>query len=618
MLKTFSTRAAFVVGILAFALWLTTHPYHGMIHDEQFYAVMALDRLHQGLYGSDLFFLYGSQNSFTVFTPFLAWWIKSYGLDNGLLWATVVGQALWIGALITLVAALFPPRQRAWCLLTVALFPAHYSQVFSFGEAFATPRLYSEALAMLGLSALLRSRYGAAATSLLMSMLVHPLMALPAMGLALIYKIPRPRIWFATLIAIVAAAIVLAILGWGPFASMGQVLPADLVAFERLRSPWLFLDQWRWKNVSSTIAIFVILMLAMRLLDPPLPKLAMVTFIIAALGLGLSLLAALSNYALLLALQANRALWVAQLLAAIFCFPVVMRLWQDGTTGKYPAILLVCAVIGPSAAFAPIAILALAYEWGGRKLVALSSPSPFIRWLIWLFPLQVILWTLLSAWTTYLSHDTFDSQPIFLRLFGDLLPMGLAISWLISANYRRSRELLQGALLALTCVAICLTVRQWYVSDNRILLNTPVRQRVIAPLQRAIPEGAVVYWEEGLHEAWFWLGRANYVSFGQLAGSVFTPRTAVEGRRRMRLLDAAGFSDNSWDFNEQIQLDRSNKVHDLASIAQLCADPVLHTIILKNPVPQLPAAYHLTDPNTGWSYYSYACADPRISHGPNT
>ena len=185
-------------------------------------------------------------------------------------------------------------------------------------------------------------------------------------------------------------------------------------------------------------------------------------------------------------------------------------------------------------------------------MVALSSPSPFIRWLIWLFPLQVILWTLLSAWTTYLSHDTFDSQPIFLRLFGDLLPMGLAISWLISANYRRSRELLQGALMALTCVAICLTVRQWYVSDNRILLNTPVRQRVIAPLQRAIPEGAVVYWEEGLHEAWFWLGRANYVSFGQLAGSVFTPRTAVEGRRRMRLLDAAGFSDNSWDFNEQI------------------------------------------------------------------
>src|SRR5262245_8831772 len=50
-------RACLVLcGILVLSLWVTLHPYHGVIHDARLYAVQALRILDPEAYRNDLYF----------------------------------------------------------------------------------------------------------------------------------------------------------------------------------------------------------------------------------------------------------------------------------------------------------------------------------------------------------------------------------------------------------------------------------------------------------------------------------------------------------------------------------------------------------------------------------
>ena len=43
-------------------------PYRGVIHDSQLYAVQVMNRVENGAYADDLFFRYGSQDKFSLFS----------------------------------------------------------------------------------------------------------------------------------------------------------------------------------------------------------------------------------------------------------------------------------------------------------------------------------------------------------------------------------------------------------------------------------------------------------------------------------------------------------------------------------------------------------------------
>ncbi len=606
--------AAIFLASMALALWLLKWPYYGLWHDEIFYGLIALDYLRPTLYRHDLFFLYGSQSNYTLFTPFLAWWIKSFGLDNGLFWATVWGQTLWLCALVWLVTGLLPRRLWAWALLVVAISPPYYSEVFSYGEAFSTPRLYSEAIVLLGLGALLRDRDGLAWLTLVVSLLIHPLMGLPAIGLALIYKIRNPRIWLALIVAGSTVTLGLAIYKLGPFATMGQILASQFVDFERHRSPWLFIDQWPWNNLSIALYDLIILAMAICWLDRPLAKLAQAAFIIALTGLTLAVLADISNYSLLLGLQTARVLWVTQLLAAILWFPLITQLWEDSKNGQYVVILLACGLIGSQVAMAPLALLALAYKWGSQHLSMLRSPNRLIQLAIWLFPIQVLISVLANAWLSFAGHTFFEQRPIWLVLVTTLLSPALAAGALLWIYRPRARALLEICLAIAAFASLFAGVSHWDMRKYGTMPNSTARQQIILPLQNLITPGAVVYWENGIDQAWFWLRRANYISTQQLAGTIFNPQTAQEGMRRMEILSENGFPDSAWDFRKTMSHKTEAHVHDLSSVTKVCADPIIHTLILQNAVPGLVDEYHFVDPNSGINYFTYDCQPLRNAH----
>jgi len=54
--------------LLIGALWLSTHRYFGIVHDGRLYTVQALRALDPARWTDDLYFRFGSQDAFTVFS----------------------------------------------------------------------------------------------------------------------------------------------------------------------------------------------------------------------------------------------------------------------------------------------------------------------------------------------------------------------------------------------------------------------------------------------------------------------------------------------------------------------------------------------------------------------
>ncbi|MEI6070133.1 MAG: hypothetical protein WCP96_22615, partial [Methylococcaceae bacterium] len=70
------------VGMLAlFTLWLLSHPYSGLYHDARLYAVQGLYHLYPHIFENDLFFQYGSQDQYSIFSLLYAQTITLFGLN---------------------------------------------------------------------------------------------------------------------------------------------------------------------------------------------------------------------------------------------------------------------------------------------------------------------------------------------------------------------------------------------------------------------------------------------------------------------------------------------------------------------------------------------------------
>ncbi len=593
--------------LLVLAVWMIKRPYFGIWHDESLYALIALHSIHPLLYQNDLFFLYGSQASYTLFTPYLVAWIRHFGLDSGLMYATLTGQILWLAALLFLVTTLLPRRLWAWTLLAVALFRSQYTQTFGYAEPFVTPRLYAEAFSLLGLGLLLRRKHVLAWSSLLLGTLIHPLMGLPVMAVATLHHI---RTWRMRVLLIAAGCVLaggLVVSGIGPFAHVTQPLPGMLRPYEELRSPWLFIHLWPWDNISLILYSLIVLAFAIRNLDEPRTDLASPALLVALAGLALEALADLTHNSFLLSLQTVRFVWIAQLFAVLLWFPATDRLWNSGDNGRRSVLLLACGALGNPVGAAPYAMLGLGWWYAAARMPALAHPGRLLRLVFWLFPLQTLLWAILDGRLSYLKYTLFDQMPAGWSLITLLLPwcaIAVALCWRFCPTRRHA--LSSGLWLAAPAMLL-FAATHWDMRTAERLPNTPQRERIVAVLQQRIPPGAVVYWEHSFRAPWFWLHRADYVSFQQLAGTIFTPDTAFEGMRRMRRLKAAGFPDSNWSYALSNSTSSDIKPHPLADAAYVCADPVLHTLILRYPIPGLASEYPFSDPNTGYHYYAYAC-----------
>ena len=72
-----SARITAVLGLAS--IWLWTHRYFGIQHDGLFYAVQALARITPEAYAGDVFFAFGSQDDYSLFSRLYATLIRRAG-----------------------------------------------------------------------------------------------------------------------------------------------------------------------------------------------------------------------------------------------------------------------------------------------------------------------------------------------------------------------------------------------------------------------------------------------------------------------------------------------------------------------------------------------------------
>jgi hypothetical protein len=108
---TWSARAASAILRLAAKPWslyflllavnALARPYAGITHDARLYSAQVLNQLDPGTFGDDLFFRYGSQDQFSVFSRFAAPFVHVLGAHAGFFLLYLIFNSLLILGLKT-------------------------------------------------------------------------------------------------------------------------------------------------------------------------------------------------------------------------------------------------------------------------------------------------------------------------------------------------------------------------------------------------------------------------------------------------------------------------------------------------------------------------------------
>ncbi len=248
--------ATLTAGALGTALFLSLFGYWGLVHDARLYALQALARLYPELRG-DLYLRFGSQDDYTLFSTLFTPLIQALGLEGAALTLSLLSLLALFTATAYLLTRLGDPVGspggcQKWGLsgtlagtLAVAMLPVGYGAlaIFHVAEPFATPRPLAAALGLLAVAFALDRRGLAAGLAALASLLVHPLMAWPAVVVALWVGL-RLRLAVAMTLLGALALILAAWAGAPVLGRLFQVMDPEWKSMTTAMAPYLWTASW--------------------------------------------------------------------------------------------------------------------------------------------------------------------------------------------------------------------------------------------------------------------------------------------------------------------------------------------------------------------------------------
>lgn len=525
-----ASRAALVPRItLALALFfafvglfLFAHPYRGIEHDAVLYALQALRSLEPQSLGDDLFFRYGSQDAYTLFSPLYAALIGLIGLEPAAhLIARFSLLALFAGGL--LLARRMMQRDLAW--LTLALFiaiPGSYGadNVLKYAENFATPRTLTEALVITSLALLLGGRRLAAFAAIGAGFLLHPLMALP--GLIGIVLLLARRTTSLTLFALGASATLIVIV-IASFMPVGPIRFIDPVWYESLADmvPYLLPERWSISDWQPTVVGLATLVAATQVLKAgPSRQLAITGAIVGSAGIVLAGIASVAPVALLVQGQPWRWMWLGKAIAVLLLAPIAIACWRRSHLARVALALLGVAWFARNDAIGVVAgllaLLALTVDAG-------VLPARSRRMATWGLMLLAALLGLAALRVHWL--------PVELML----VMVVVAIWWLLF----RARGLPVKAAGAVAAIALgILQLSSMAVPHDEVSVvpnygkNT---ERNFATWSERIGEHQTVFFPEHPEMVWLVLHRKSYAAY---TAPVFSREAALKTRDRFKQIQS--------------------------------------------------------------------------------
>ena len=606
------------------ALNLLALPYAGFTRDGMLYSGQVLNRAMNGYLEEDLFFKFGSQDRFSVFSTILAPLVPALGITATFLLGYLATKALLLYGLQRLAFRVIPsPEIAVAAMLTVATYfvPFGNAGVLTLNESVLTPRLGACGLALLAIDATMARRPALALLLAAAGFLLHPIMALPGIGVCVVYlawtKLPsRIAIAVAGLMIVVTAVVLTPAVGYRLFGRMDEAWLDEVVHFTgSLLSP----QEWIWQAWPRIVLAFAVCLGAawrMRIEHPDRARLLGSIAFISAGGLLASTIATALGHRLLMQAQVHRALYLVEFAQFPAVFWLGTRLFLDADRrGQVLGVLLVFAVLeAPNLVWLDWgSLLKLAMLCFSAFLVALLAirgidPQPrrpewLSRTLAWSLGVGSVAWAIYIAVLVASFHSESASMhlerqtwraaievlPVLLRFLIALSLVGLAgraVGW---DGAFRTVALGIAAVAAWTACYVPTTIFDsagylQFESDIRFVGNYLKRH------ERGHP---TVYWpNERLDMVWVDLGARSYIHPYQMAGIVFSNPMSHEAARRIErvgpfeyhraLEETHGMTDTqkagaAWYW----KVDEDHRTPTEADLRKLCADPAIDYAVLR-------------------------------------
>jgi hypothetical protein len=525
--------------LLVVGVWLICHPFLGIVHDSRLYMAQALHRLYPDVFAQDLFFAFGSQDEFSLFSLLFAPLVHQFGPTAASLVVVIVGQALWVSGAAALILRLAPGRTAGILgLVFVAGLPAAYGgwDTFSYGEGFATPRLLSEGLSLWLLWALTQNRIALAAALALLSCLLHPLVTLAVIGVGLLFLALEDRRWFLAGLVGAGAVSVAAVGGVPPFDRVFQTMDPTWRTLVEERNAYLFptlwsMGDWAWLvlAVATNVAGGVIL-------SGWRQRLVIAATLGGVLGFLVTLVGGdLAANLLFIQIQPFRAAWLLHFFAYVCAGILFARLWLLGADGRVLIVAMAAAWLATQF-LSPI--FGLAYYLGaiGLAVSRLRGTIPPLR-----RPLQhsvlaiagLVVAFLVVARIVFIVQraNLFPSETSAWAAVGGITAIDISVLAIAAFFVFRFCPYLFRVLLPMVLlVAVVGGAINW---DRRGTWVSIMSEGIQPPLFAShLAEDAQVYWQKDVRGSWLLLRRPSYISKAQGASMAFNREMALVVRDR--------------------------------------------------------------------------------------
>ena len=512
---------------------LISTPYSGIWHDSVLYLGQALLRINPEVFQKDLFFAYGSQASFTLFPQVLAWLINKFDTGSVFLILSLLARFFFAIASWILLKQLLPKKFQIIGLLALFFLPAYYGahSAVRYAEPFLTGRSYAEPLALLALAAMLKDRLWLALTLWMLSALIHPLMAIPALAVMWFWLTQENKRWIHALWLIPIIAI----------SSLFSIENSNFI-FQSYDDEWfrqvwgrnliVFYSNSQYGDWLYLLLDFFILIILIQKTSGIFQRLVKAIF---SSGLLLFTIGLIFSDGLHLVLPSGLQLWRVHWLmhwTAMACFPwLIWKHWQAHPSYSY--LVIFCAVIlsgiRPSMVGAEIpGLIVLYFLWPWiQKHTNSFSQNGIIAF--------VIIPVLLNTWMYYSLSFAFIAITKYTIYFAFKLTFLCFIVTWIFLNFKKTNKF-QDIFFLLLLIGMLIPAQKLW--DQRFEKEKLYEKNFSSEdiFGFKLENDAQVLWIGELLPTWQILGRASYMSDQQMAGVVFNKETSKNVFLRKELL----------------------------------------------------------------------------------
>lgn len=531
---------------------LVANPYLGLFHDAQLYAVQVMQNATGGDYGQDLFFLYGSQDQYSIFSTLVSPLVRAVGLSSAFLIVYLLCSYLFLVAQSSLLYRwLSDVRIAAASGLVLAVTDLTYGGwgIFRVHEPFLTARLPASALVLFALDQGLAHRSVRSLCLIALAIVFHPIMG--ACGLAVLIAGGLLRFRRGVPLAVGGALGSMVLLALGVRAGMIATMDADWLATVRAISPQCFPSEWKLSDGLDVGFAAAILLLGVTGPDR-MRRLSTAVLAVGLTGVAVAAFAEIVPIPLLVQAQPMRALWPMMFLAIPVALFHADHYWNETrATSKLLALLLVfwgCRLrdlehLG-TAGFGPILAICIIVALMFARGLAQGRDRNEVLWrgalagLLGAALLQALF--IASICLTHFGELTQVVDPLLglsatLRVESDILPLIVGAVVVLAVFWRAGSA---RAILVRTLVGVTLAITALGVYHSRLVPPdggsdvTFIRRHLVRE-DGSLP---TVYWPTDIRNLWFQLPAQSYYHFAQVQGAVFSRSTTAESQRRLDLV----------------------------------------------------------------------------------